>query len=49
MTEVFGLEDTSLLLMFLVIEGRRLGKLALSAKGNDRYTEEHARLLWLLN
>ncbi len=39
----------SLLLLFLELEGQRIGKLVLAARGRDRYTEEHARLVALLN
>ena len=45
----FQMPDTSSLLMRLVIEGERLGTLSLTVEGQDRYTEEHARLLSLLN
>ena len=41
--------QSSSLLMRLVIEGERLGTLALTADGFNRYTDEHARLLALLN
>jgi len=44
-----GIPASSSLLMRLVIEGERLGTLALTAGGLGRYTEEHARLLALLN
>ena len=44
-----NMPQSSSLLMRLVIEGERLGTLALTADGFDRYTEEHARLLALLN
>jgi len=44
-----GIPASSSLLMRLVIEGERLGTLALTTGGLDRYTEEHARLLALLN
>jgi len=40
---------SSSLLMRLIIEGERLGTLALTADGFDRYTEEHACLVALLN
>ncbi|MCE5263757.1 MAG: sigma 54-interacting transcriptional regulator [Deltaproteobacteria bacterium] len=42
-------QGSSTLLMRLVVEQTRLGTLALTAEGKDRYTEEHARLLSLLN
>ncbi|MFA5182959.1 MAG: sigma 54-interacting transcriptional regulator [Syntrophales bacterium] len=44
-----GIPASSSLLMRLVIEGERLGTLALCVSGLDCYTEEHARLLALLN
>jgi transcriptional regulator with GAF, ATPase, and Fis domain len=49
LADAFKMPHSSSLLMRLVIEGRRLGTLALTAEGFDRYTEEHARLLSLLN
>lgn len=45
----FRKQNSSALLMRLVVEQKRLGTLALTAEGKDRYTEEHARLLSLLN
>lgn len=45
----FGRPDCSVLVLRLEIEGKRLGNLALSSEGSDRYSEEHARLLALLN
>ncbi|MCX5819129.1 MAG: sigma 54-interacting transcriptional regulator [Deltaproteobacteria bacterium] len=45
----FRTQGSSTLLMRLVVEQTRLGTLALTAEGKDRYTEEHARLLSLLN
>jgi len=45
----FRQQGSSMLLMRLVVEQTRLGTLALTAEGEDRYTEEHARLLSLLN
>jgi len=47
--ESFKMLNSSELVMRLVIEGKRLGSLALTAEGLDRYTEEHARLFSLLN
>ena len=49
MVKRFSIEGCSLVLLFLKLEGKNLGKLVLSAKGLDRYTEEHAELLKLLN
>ncbi|HEY3276800.1 MAG TPA: sigma 54-interacting transcriptional regulator [Syntrophorhabdaceae bacterium] len=37
--------DYSALLMYLSIEGRKMGTLFVRAEGRDRYTEEHARML----
>jgi formate hydrogenlyase transcriptional activator len=45
----FRIPDSSSLIMRLVIEGERLGSIVLLAEGFDRYGEEHARLLSLLN
>ncbi|MDD5169646.1 MAG: sigma 54-interacting transcriptional regulator [Syntrophales bacterium] len=47
--ESFKMQNSSELVMRLVIEGKRLGSLALTAEGLGRYTEEHARLFALLN
>ena len=47
--ESFKLLKSSQLVMRLVIEGKRIGSLTLTADGWDRYTEEHARLFSLLN
>ncbi|HET6459805.1 MAG TPA: sigma 54-interacting transcriptional regulator [Syntrophales bacterium] len=47
--ESFNMPNSSALVMRLVIEGARLGSLTLTADGKDRYTEEHARLVALLN
>jgi transcriptional regulator with GAF, ATPase, and Fis domain len=44
-----GLEGSSLMVMYLVIEKKRLGNLALQAKGRDRFSEDHLRLFALLN
>ncbi len=43
------LTDASFLVMRCVIEGKRVGSLTLTASGRDRYVEENARLLSLLN
>ncbi|MFH1138955.1 MAG: sigma 54-interacting transcriptional regulator [Pseudomonadota bacterium] len=40
--------DFSLMVLRLELEGFRVGNLALKAKGHNRFTEEHARLLLLL-
>ena len=45
----FKIQNSSTLILRLVIEGRRLGSLTLTVDGLDKYTPEHARLLALLN
>jgi transcriptional regulator with GAF, ATPase, and Fis domain len=40
--------DVSFMVMFLVLEGKKLGALVISAKGRDMYTKSHAHLLSLL-
>jgi transcriptional regulator with GAF, ATPase, and Fis domain len=47
--ESLKIPNSSALLMRLVVEGKRLGTLALTVEGVDQYTEDHARLLTLLN
>jgi transcriptional regulator with GAF, ATPase, and Fis domain len=49
MTRALGLEDSSLLIMPLMIEEMVLGHLVLTAKGKGRYSEEHEKLFSLLN
>jgi len=49
LAESFNMPDSSVLVLRTVIEGARIGSLTLTADGRDRYTEEHARLLSLLN
>ena len=49
MYKALGYGGASLLVMYLMIEGRRLGNLVLRVEGRDRYTEEHLRLYSLLN
>lgn len=49
LAEFFDLPNSSILLMRLVIEQKRLGTLVLVAKDFDQYTEQHARWLSLLN
>jgi transcriptional regulator with GAF, ATPase, and Fis domain len=44
-----GLPQSSEIVLLLSIEGKRVGALALAARGKDRYSEEHARLFSLLN
>ncbi len=41
--------DISLIAMRLEMEGEKLGLVSLKAKGHDRYTEEHARLVRILH
>jgi transcriptional regulator with GAF, ATPase, and Fis domain len=47
--ESFKILNSSTLVLRLVIEGKRVGSLTLTAAGLDKYTQEHARLLALLN
>jgi transcriptional regulator with GAF, ATPase, and Fis domain len=47
--EAMGKKDMSSLVLKIVIEDQKLGVVAFVAKGFDRYTEEHARLLKLLH
>lgn len=49
MHKALGYQGSSLLVMYLVIEERRLGNLVLRVKGADRYNEEHRQLYSLLN
>ena len=49
MTEDYGTQDHSLLVLTLTIKGNYFGDMVLECKGKGRYTEEHARLLTLLN
>jgi len=44
-----GLPESSEIVLLLSTEGKRAGALALAARGKDRYSDEHARLLSLLN
>lgn len=44
-----GLPESSEIVLRLSIEGKRVGALALAARGKDRFSEEHARLFSLLN
>ena len=43
------LPESSVIVLLLTLEGRRAGTLVLAARGKNRYTEEHARLVSLLN
>ncbi len=48
--ERFGLKsDTSVMIMYLRLEGNLIGILGLAAEGLNQYTDEHARLLQLLH
>jgi formate hydrogenlyase transcriptional activator len=49
MLQTLGKSDCSVLLLHLDVEGKRLGALSMIAEGKDRYSEEHARLVSLLN
>ncbi|MBW2219975.1 MAG: sigma 54-interacting transcriptional regulator, partial [Deltaproteobacteria bacterium] len=42
-------KESSLLVMRLILDGRFLGSFSVQAKGKDRFTEDHARLIGLLN
>jgi transcriptional regulator with GAF, ATPase, and Fis domain len=46
--QYFEPPDYSALLMYLSIDGQRVGTLFVRAEGQDRYSKEHARLLALL-
>ena len=48
MLRFHGIEGWSILRINLATEGGRFGGVVLTAEGADRYTEEHARLLLLL-
>jgi len=47
--EKLGKKELSILLLKLVIDGQKLGVLALVAKGHHQFTMEHARLLELVH
>ena len=47
--ENMGKPNASYLVLHLIIEGEKLGVVALMANGPDRYNEEHARLFSLLH
>ncbi len=49
MQKIRDLPECSVIILLLTVEGRRTGTLVLAARGKDRYSEEHARLLSLLN
>jgi len=49
MLEQLGKPDSSSMVLHLDVEGKRLGALSLVAEGKGRFSEEHARLMSLLN
>ena len=49
MIQSLGKTDCSILLLHLDVEGKRLGALSIIAEGKNRFTEEHARLVSVLN
>jgi transcriptional regulator with GAF, ATPase, and Fis domain len=49
MFQQLGKPDSSGLVLHLDVEGTRLGALSIVAEGKNRFTEEHARLVSLLN
>jgi formate hydrogenlyase transcriptional activator len=49
MFQQLGQPDLSGLVLHLDVEGQRLGAMSLVAEGKDRFSEEHARLMSLLN
>jgi len=48
MVEDYGIPNSSLLVLSLIVEGNYFGDMVLECEGKDRYSEEHARLLTLL-
>lgn len=48
MAEDYGIMNSSLLVLPLIKEGSSFGDIVLECRGNDRYTDDHARLLNLL-
>ncbi len=48
MAEDYGIIDSSLLVLSLISGGNYFGDIVLECEDNDRYTDEHARLLTLL-
>lgn len=48
MTEDYGTQDHSLLIVTLTLEGAYFGDMVLECEGKGRYTDEHARLMTLL-
>ena len=49
MLQHLGKPDCSVLILHLDVEDRRLGALSIIAEGKNRFTEEHGRLVSLLN
>jgi formate hydrogenlyase transcriptional activator len=49
MLQNFGKPDCSVLILHLDVEDERLGALTIVAEGKNRFTDEHARLVSLLN
>ena len=49
MLEQLGKPNASSMVLHLDVEGKRLGALSLVAEGRDRFSEEHAKLMSLLN
>ena len=49
MWKAMGAIDMSAMILSLVIEDEKLGVVAFQARGKDRYTKEHARLLQLVH
>jgi formate hydrogenlyase transcriptional activator len=49
MFQQLGKTDASGLVLHLDVEGKRLGALSLVAEGKDRFSDEHAQLMSLLN
>jgi formate hydrogenlyase transcriptional activator len=49
MFQQLGKSDSSGMVLHLDVEGKRLGALSLVAEGKGRFSEEHARLMSLLN
>ena len=48
MAKDYGIQDASLLILTMIVEGNYFGDIVIECKGKDRYTEEHVRLLTLL-
>lgn len=49
MFQQLGKSDLSGMVLHLDVEGKRLGALSLIAEGKDRFSQEHARMMLLLN